>query len=128
MKTEKNIHKRIRRVFVSLFCIICMVEAPNFTLASADTFSEGYEINRIANMVDNVISDKNMLRSIYDRKTDFIPKTKATNILIPKKGSGKIALSIGEDDICMLLPKEVAKCSGISHFSRSFYDCRFKNR
>ena len=69
MKTEKNIHKRIRRVFVSLVCIICMVEAPNFTLASADTFSEGYEINRIASMVDNVINDENMLHSIYDKKT-----------------------------------------------------------
>lgn len=113
MKIERNHHKRVRCMLISVFCLMYMVVVTNFAFASEETFSKGYEINRIANIAENLISDENMLGSIYDEKNHFIPKTKATHILIPKKGSGEIALSIGEDEICMSLPEEVAKCGGV---------------
>lgn len=113
MKPKTRFRAKAVKTLISIFCLISIISTTNVAFALQGGDGSQTKSDRVAYQVENLVGNDDMIDSIHEGKTNYVPSTTNVEISIPKEGDDKISLSIGDDDICMSLPDEIKKSEGV---------------
>lgn len=112
MEIKSKTRANVAKLSVSIFCLAFILSTTNIAFATQLTNSEQTKSNKIANQIVDLVGNDNIVNNMYETSNKYIPTT-TTDISIPKTGDAEVHMAVGDDDIRMSLPDEVAGCEGM---------------
>lgn len=105
--------KSQRKGLITKMLIVCLLFGTTPVAAAEKQTEESIQVSELACQAEEVVGNEDMVSSIYETASYFVPKMDNFKVKIPKDVEETLVLASGTDTIEMTLPEKTSLCEGI---------------